>query len=349
MSASQQGTKQTPISIPLYVWQALSLPWRTEPEIDLERQMYLSERRSIQSDSELGIYPFQGVKLSRADIEWLLMTHENADQRGPVDLSDERQQGRRGLDLRGADLRQVNLSGLPLARMQGGRNWLVQFPSIEEQHDMATIHLEGADLGATHLQEAFLGGAHLEEAFLGGAHLEEAYLEGAHLEGANLEGAHLEGANLEHIHLEGANLEGAHLEGANLLGAHLEGANLLGAHLEGANLLGTSLRGMPVPADYLKRVRHWDKDILPPANLQGVFFNASTVLEDVILGDEHFGFVSLADIHWNGVNLSTVDWEAVTMLGDERRARQTTWLYNYRAAVRAYRQLASILRGAGTL
>ena len=228
MSAFQQSIKQTPVSIPLYVWQALTLPWRSEPEIDVERQMYLSERRSIQSDSELGIYPFQGVKLSRADIEWLLMTHEDADQRGPVDLTDERQQARRGLDLRGADLCQVNLSGLPLTRLRGGRNWLVQFPSTEEQHDMATMHLEGADLGATYLQEAYLGGVHLEEAFLGGAHLEGTYLEGARLEGATLEGAHLEGAHLEHAHLEGANLEGAHLEGANLLGAHLEGANLLG-------------------------------------------------------------------------------------------------------------------------
>ena len=344
--AFQQSIKQTPV-IPLYVWQALALPWRTEPEIDVERQMYLSERLAIRADSEQGIYPFQGVKLSRADIEWLLTTHEDADQRGPVDLSDERQQGRRGLDLRGADLRQVNLCGLPLARLQGGRNWLVQFPSTEEQHNMATIHLEGADLGATYLQEAFLGGAHMEEAFLGGAHLEGAYLEGAHLEGVNLEGAHLEGAHLEHAHLEGANLEGAYLESAHLLGAHLEGAHLLGAHLEGAHLLSAHLEGKPLPAVYLKRVRHWDKDILPPANLQGVFFSASTVLEDVILGDEHFGFVSLADVHWNGVNLSNVDWEAVTILGDERRAQQTSWLYNYRGAVRAYRQLASVLREQG--
>jgi hypothetical protein len=192
-----------------------------------------------------------------------------------------------------------------------------------------------------------LGGAHLEEAFLGGAHLEEAYLKEAHLEGADLEGAHLEGANLEGVHLEGASLLGAHLEGANLLGAHLEGANLEGAHLEGANLVGASLKGKPVPADYLKRVRQWDKDVLPPADLRGAFFDSKTMLEDSILGEEQFGFVTLADLHWGGVNLSVVDWETVTMLGDERRALQTTWLYNYRGAVRAYRQLATVLRGQG--
>jgi hypothetical protein len=47
------------------------------------------------------------------------------------------------------------------------------------------------------------------------------------------------------------------------------------------------------------------------------------------------------------VNLSVVDWDVVTRLGDERRALQTTWLFNYRQAVRAYRQLATALRGQG--
>jgi uncharacterized protein YjbI with pentapeptide repeats len=182
-------------------------------------------------------------------------------------------------------------------------------------------------LGGAHLEEAFLGGAHLEEAFLGGAHLERAYLERARLEGASL--------------------EGAHLEGANLVGAYLEGCNLVGAHLEGANLVGASLKGMPAPADYLKRVRQWDKDVLPPADLRGAFFDSTTMLEDAVLGEEKFGFITLANLHWGGVNLSVVDWEAVTILGDERRARQTGWIYNYQGAVRAYRQLATVLREQG--
>ncbi len=49
--------------------------WRTEPEIDTERQRYLAERRAIAPDIEQGIYPFRGIKLSRADVEWLLATH----------------------------------------------------------------------------------------------------------------------------------------------------------------------------------------------------------------------------------------------------------------------------------
>ncbi len=320
--------------------------WPTEAQIDSERQHYLTCRRAVTAHIESGVYPFKDVKLSRADIEWLLATREDVLE--PVERGgDERQGAYAGLDLRGALLQQADLSNLPLAHMLGGRSWLVCPSLTEEQRDLASAQMERADLGGAHLERSFLGGARMEECFLGGAHLEGAYLEGAHLEGANLEGASLRGAHLRCAHLEGANLEGAHLEGANLEGAHLEGANLARAHLEGANLAGASLGGMPVPADFLKRVRHWDKHVLTPANLQGAFFNDATTLEDAVLGDEQFGFVSLADVHWGGVNLSVVEWEVVTMLGDERRARQTTWLYNYQAALRAYRQLAGALRERG--
>src|SRR5260370_10105651 len=99
-------------------WQARGQLWRTEPEIDGERQKYLAERRSIVPDIEKGIYPFKDIKLSRADVEWLLATHEN--RRGPVDWSDESQREREGLDLRGADLRKVDLNHLPLARIRAG-------------------------------------------------------------------------------------------------------------------------------------------------------------------------------------------------------------------------------------
>src|SRR5213595_427775 len=79
-------------------WQKRGQLWRTEPEIDVERQKYLAERRSITPDIEQGTYSFKGIKLTRADIEWLLATHENG--RGSVDWSDESQRGRQGVDLR---------------------------------------------------------------------------------------------------------------------------------------------------------------------------------------------------------------------------------------------------------
>src|SRR5207248_2654395 len=107
-------------------WKAQDQPWRTEPEIDVERQKYLAEQRSITPDIKQGIYPFKDIQLCRADVEWLLATHENGS--GPVDWSDKSQREREGLDLCGANLRQANLSDLPLTRMRGG------LPIVEWHH-----------------------------------------------------------------------------------------------------------------------------------------------------------------------------------------------------------------------
>src|SRR5437588_13108462 len=98
-------------------WEAQGQPWRTQPEIDLKRQKHLAERRKITPDIIQGNYPFKGIKLSRADIEWLLATHENGC--GPVDWNDGSQRKREGIDVRGADLSQVNLNFLPLTCLRG--------------------------------------------------------------------------------------------------------------------------------------------------------------------------------------------------------------------------------------
>src|SRR5579859_5570891 len=50
-------------------WEKQGYPWRTEPEIDKERQEYLAWRRSTLPDIECGSYPFKDVKLKRADVE----------------------------------------------------------------------------------------------------------------------------------------------------------------------------------------------------------------------------------------------------------------------------------------
>lgn len=81
-------------------WKAQGQPWRTEPEIDIEHRKYLAERRNITPDWKQGIFPFKDIKLSRADIEWLLATHENG--RGPVDWNDESQRSREGVTVRPA-------------------------------------------------------------------------------------------------------------------------------------------------------------------------------------------------------------------------------------------------------
>jgi uncharacterized protein YjbI with pentapeptide repeats len=176
-------------------WNSLDQPWRTEPEIDEERQRYLAERQSINPNIEKGIYPFKDIRLSRADVEWLLATLENG--HGPVNWSNEKElHERRGLDLRGADLRLINLNNLPLTQLYGGLDQDERDLATVEQGEMAAIHLEGASLKRTRLERAVLSWVHLESANLFRVHLERANLYGAHLEKTDLRQAHLEGAYL---------------------------------------------------------------------------------------------------------------------------------------------------------
>ena len=86
-------------------WNEQRQPWRTEKVITEKRQRQLDKRRTtVRPDIEKGKFPFKGMKLSRADIEWLLATHEHRGICGPIDWSDEGQREHEGLDLRGADL-----------------------------------------------------------------------------------------------------------------------------------------------------------------------------------------------------------------------------------------------------
>lgn len=198
-------------------WQQMGQLWRAEPEIESERQQYLTERLAITPDVRQGIYPFKDIKLNRADMEWLLATHE--DGRGPVDYSDESQRQRVGLDLRGADLRGVDLHNLPLACIIGDVTWR-EWPDLtEEQHISAAIHFEKADLK--------------------GAYLEGAGLEYAFFEGTDLRRAHLQDANLGVAQMQRAYLEGADFRGADFLLAHLDEAFIWATNLTDANLRQT--------------------------------------------------------------------------------------------------------------
>src|SRR5215831_20845585 len=142
-------------------WKDQNQGWRTEPEIDTERQAYLDSRRAIKPNMRQGIYPFKDVKLSRADVEWLLATHH--DGRGPL-FFEVPPEGphMRGLDLRGADLRFADLHRLPLSGLRGGLSAAQWFDATPEQREAAAIHLEGANLCRAILQGASLRSAHLE-------------------------------------------------------------------------------------------------------------------------------------------------------------------------------------------
>jgi uncharacterized protein YjbI with pentapeptide repeats len=220
-------------------WEVQGWSWRTEPEIDAERQKYLADRRAMVPDIEQGIYPFRGIKLSRADIEWLLATHDNG--QGPVDWSDITQRSRKGLDLRGGDLRNVNLNDLPLSCISGSLNQDDRKLATEEQRKIAEVYLEGSSLRHTHLENADLYRAHLEKTYLHGVYFEHTYLRGAHLENSDLFTAHLNKVNLKEARIAGADLRRTELERADLENICLTNEKHVGPRLVDANWSNTNL------------------------------------------------------------------------------------------------------------
>jgi hypothetical protein len=156
----------------------------------------------------------------------------------------------------------------------------------------------------------------------------------ANLRGADLSGIDLRGADLSGAHLENANLTESILESAYLREAHLDGANLDTAHLEGARLYRADLTGVNLQYAYLDRT----------CNLDSIDLNEAIVV----------------DTRWGDVNLGLVAWERVNILGDELKANnqkipkrialkedKDAWLRVYRKAIRANRQVATILRDQG--
>ena len=302
-------------------WTAQGMPWRTESEIDGERQRYLAERRALRPDIEQGIYPFRdengAIKLTRADVEWLLATHESRGLRGPVDWHDETQREREGLDLRGADLRDRDLRRLPLTAMRGGptdeqlEDWLGEFyakiiPPWPRPSRYSLSVDERLSQASTGLERAVAATVHLEGANLTSTHLEDALLTFAYLEYTTAQRAHFERAHLNHAGLAGADLREAHLEGAQVAKVAFAGADLTEAHLEGAVLRGVELGG-----------KGTEVETLPPATLQGAHLSSATQLNGLTIGDKTNGYARLADVHWHGVNLGVVDWSKVAAVGEE--------------------------------
>jgi uncharacterized protein YjbI with pentapeptide repeats len=320
-------------------WKSNKQPWRTEPRISKERQHYLAERRKIEPDIEEGIYPFKDIKLSRADIEWLLSTHENG--RGPVNWNDERQREREGLDLRGAILIDEDLRSLPLAKLYCSQNGdeisKLIYKNMSTGDYLLKTQLQGADLSHAQLQGADLSNAQLQGANLFDTQLQGAKLGFTQLQKANLAGAQLQGADFDRANLQGASLDGAHLQEAFLVEVQLQRADLSYAQLQGADLSNAQLQGA----------------ILCEAQLQG------TKIKDVELADVSHNGPQLADVQWGDTNLAVVDWSQVKRLGDESEAIQkvdsedgqdknSLWrFHDYQTATRAYRQLSVAMRNQG--
>lgn len=314
-------------------WRERGAPWRTEPEIPPERQAYLTARRATTADPAAGAYPLSAVtpNLTRADVEWLLATHENG--RGPIDWSDETQRGRPGLDLRGAILDGLDLRGLPLARARACLTFdeARDLPDVQKAHEAAAIHLEAADLTGASLEEAEFTYGHCDGATFDGAQITDfrasnahlnrcgfrrARMTGAYLHLTELAGAHFEGADLDDAELGIAQADGAHFEGASLRNvrlflarlenAHLDDANLENAGIESAHLKGASLARANL---HLARLRGAD---LAEADLEGANLRRALLDEWVLSGTTH---TTLTNAHLAGACLADVHLERADLQG----------------------------------
>lgn len=246
-------------------WHAIGQPWRTEPLISSERQAELEERRKVRPKAAARRFPFSGMRLSRADVEWLLATHQSG--RKPIDPDDLSQRRRHGIDLRMADVSGVDLSGLSLIHLWGAADRSFLSSRREHAARMRSTRLVGADLrGATLCWVDFIGanltGADLREADIRTANFSDAILVGAKLEGsypwlgvkfirADLSGAHLGRLSFDWADLDGANLKQvdgertvfryASLRQARLAHAHLRTSQFIHVKLDGADLTSTDL------------------------------------------------------------------------------------------------------------
>lgn len=328
-------------------WKAQGQPWRQEPEIGLERQQFLSQRLEIKPDYDQQIFPFKDIALTRADVEWLLVTHE--DGREPVEWNDESQRKRKGLDLSGIDLHHINLSNLPLAEANLRSAHL-------EGANLIEACLSGADLTGAYLTKAYLIRANLTDADLTDADLERAQLGLAHLEGALFLRANLKVAFLTQAYLARTQFDYAHLAFADLSMTNCEQATFIGANMQNALCIGANLTGADLHKSHLEDVQ-LNNAFLRDVRLSDAFL-AGSYLGGVVMADEMHVGPQLADVHWNDVNLAVVKWSQMNMVREEYQARQRkeddgqvkdsfTREEEYDTAVRTYRQIVIALESQG--
>lgn len=282
--------------------------WCREPEIAKERQDELETLRKIKPDVKLGQYPFAGVKLSRADVEYLLETHLSDGMTGPVNWYDGQHQRRDGLDLRGADLRSVDLSDLPLAKAIFSLNFDQWEKTTMAKTDAARAKLDGVRFDR----------AHLEGAQMVAINCRRGSLESAHMEKADLQLATFEQSWLAKVNLGNANLRLSRFLFAWLAGAHLAGANLHGASFDKATNLEGIVLGTPDDG-YAK-------------------------LTDVHWGEANLGVIDWARLPLLGEERESRMQQAAESGTGEHRADQ---LDVNAAALRGTRQLAIELRRQG--
>jgi uncharacterized protein YjbI with pentapeptide repeats len=238
--------------------------WRTEPEIDEERREFLGALRASKPYYQRASSPFAGLRLDRADIEWLLATHEYAGVRGPVVGSVLVDETGDPPDLSGADLSAVALrlllEGMTDHRevAPGSDRGSSATAGVSEEEPPRVrwgLDLRGADLCATALSglplERMWGG--LVSHWWREASAEEREVAAVRLERADLQGAFLQWSDLRNARLSHASLRGAALQCADLREAKLDGADMTEAACACTSFFRSNMQGAILTRAYVSR------------------------------------------------------------------------------------------------
>ena len=211
--------------------------------------------------------------LNVTDVDVMPGTQGTAGKRGVVlrgrdlrfarlDRIDLRRADLTGADLEGASLMGADLGGALLACADVGALVATQERSAGGCPNARRANLARAGLKDARMAGIDLTGARLDEADLEAADLRYAVLANASFHDARLHRADLSGG----VAAQGADFSGADLQGADATGAILAGADLTGAGLQGialgqANLAGAILRDADLEAADLSRARLHGADL----------------------------------------------------------------------------------------
>ncbi|MEI6328789.1 MAG: pentapeptide repeat-containing protein [Pseudanabaena sp. ELA645] len=160
---------------------------------------------------------------------------------GQRDFRNVQLTGAQGDRLQGQDLRNINLSGSAIEKIDL-RQVTLKNANLDNIK-LAKVDLRGADLSNSSLIDANLSFSNLAEANLSQTNLLRVNLFQAKLGSAMLQKAELMKTNLSEADLNAANLNGANLVLANLRKANLVKANLRDSNLAAANLSDAILDG----------------------------------------------------------------------------------------------------------
>jgi uncharacterized protein YjbI with pentapeptide repeats len=303
-------------------WTFQGEPWRTEPEISEERRDTLTRFRNTVAAPDENIYPFKDLPsevppLTRADIEWLLHDHDQT--RGPIDWSKPDERQRKGLDLRGAKLKEIDLSRLPLAKTL-----------------FSEAHLEGTSFRGAHCEGAFFSRASLKNVefgvslkeWFGQTPEQESAFEKLRAELNKLNNrshedefkkkrqerldtlitdaaAFLEATDFSESTLVGVSFRKAHLERANFYKIRCKYkdlnqiTNFHGADLQDASFRQAILYGVSFNDAHLEG-----------ADFRLAFFDDVATLKGARMG-YYNKYARLADVRWNGVNMAEIIWGTI--------------------------------------